>query len=134
MSIYKGFKQVPAYLVDERASADEPSAVEPPPVHLRRAQPVEKLLPRTIAWLDSLPDEVRPDALARQFGRIANVIAGAWNTPAECRNVLDALLADGRTNRKGFPPEVLRDIHRLRTLHAVMHPTLDADPYGHGRR
>lgn len=125
MSIYKGWKHTPAYLVEQRATADAPASPEAPPVHLRRAQPVQHLLPRTVAWMDSLPDEVRPNALAQQFARITNIIAGAWTAPTECREYLDALLSDGRANRKGFAPEVLRDIHRLRTLHAVTYPMQD---------
>src|SRR5690349_5111767 len=47
--------------------------------HLRKNQPTDIPLPRTKAWLETLPPKVRPTALMRQFPRIANLIAATWD-------------------------------------------------------
>jgi hypothetical protein len=44
-----------------------------------------------------------------------------WHTLPECRHYLDELLTDRRGARKGFPPDVMRDLNDLRNLHAALH-------------
>jgi hypothetical protein len=93
----------------------------------RKAQPVEVLLPATQRWLDSLPKETRPHALAEQFPRLANLIASNWNNPNDCCAFIASLLVDQRGGRRGFPGEVLQDIHTLRVYYTRLHPIIDWD-------
>ncbi len=98
------------------------------PVHwylLRKARPVNYMLPMSIGWLRSLPREVRPIALATQYPRIANLLALEWSKPAACRAYFIALLVDHRGKRKGFPPDVHRDLLRLRDYYCGLDLTLD---------
>ena len=69
---------------------------------------------RAIDWLLGLPESVRPQHLSAQFPRIANAIAEVWEDPGERQVSLDKLLGDGRKGRKGFPPEVHRELVALR--------------------
>ncbi|MFO1414925.1 MAG: hypothetical protein U1F10_13645 [Burkholderiales bacterium] len=79
----------------------------------RRAHPADFLLPIARRWLAALPSPVRPRALARQFPRIANRLADAWQDDASLHLVFDDLLIDHRGHRQGFPPAVKADLHRL---------------------
>lgn len=132
MSIYRGWK--PAIALDWRDGqpapatqpAPEPAMVakpkRPPPLHLRRAQPVTILLPRTRAWIESLPANARPRALALRFARIVNNICAAWDDPTACRKYFDDLLEDKRGGRQGFPMDVLREIQKLNEHYATVYP------------
>ena len=81
---------------------------------LRKVQPVNYMLPTSIAWLRALPEDVRPMALVTKYPRIANAIALEWDRPATCRAYFVALLVDHRGTRKGFPADVHRDLTTLR--------------------
>ena len=89
---------------------------------LRRRQPLDDALPVTIRWIAMLPAEVRPVALLRQFPRIANVVARAWNDAAEIQAVLDDLLIDRRGGRQGFPLEVTEELLVLRDYYQGRYP------------
>jgi hypothetical protein len=91
----------------------------------RKAQPVNVLLPATQRWLESLPEEPRPRALAEQFPRLVNLIAANWNNPNDCCEFISSLLHDQRGGRRGFPGDVLRDIHNLRVYYTRLHPIVD---------
>jgi hypothetical protein len=91
----------------------------------RKAQPADVLLPATRHWLDSLPVESRPLALAKQFPRLANLIAVNWNNPRDCCAFIYALLHDQRGGRRGFPREVMEDIITLRMYYTRLHPIVD---------
>lgn len=91
---------------------------------LRKAKPVNYLLPMSRDWLASLPSDVRPNALARHFPRIANLVALQWNYPTALRPYFEDLLTDHRGTRKGFPVEVHRDLLALRNFYYNMHLTL----------
>jgi len=91
----------------------------------RKAQPVEVLLPATQRWLDSLPREIRPRALAQRFPRLANLFAINWGNPNDCVDFISSLLVDRRGGRRGFPGDVLQDIHNLRVYYARLHPIVD---------
>jgi hypothetical protein len=93
----------------------------------RKAQPAQVLLPATRRWLDSLPEETRPRALSGQFPRLANLIAVNWSSPNDCSAFISSLLVDQRGGRRGFPGEVLQDIHNLRLYYARLHPIVDWD-------
>ena len=80
----------------------------------RKKNPVNYMLPMTIRWLETLPQEVRPTALVTKYPRIANVFALEWNNPTACRAFFAELLIDHRGTRKGFPADVHRDLITLR--------------------
>ena len=80
---------------------------------LRKADPVNYLLPTGLKWLKSVPEEARPIALATRYARIVNILAQQWNDPPACGAYFDALLVDRRGNRQGFPPAVQTDIRIL---------------------
>lgn len=81
--------------------------------HLRKNQPANIALPRTKAWLESLPLKVRPSALMRQFPRIANLLAAAWGDVVLFEACIDSLLTDKRGGRKGFPGAVITELGAL---------------------
>lgn len=95
----------------------------PSPVHLRRAEPVSILLPRTASWIAQMPENFRPTSLARQFPRIANVLCANWGDAPSRGQCLEALLTGGRPNRKGFPAPVLRELQRLYSAHLAQSDT-----------
>ena len=98
------------------------------PVHwylVRKARPVNYMLPMSIAWLMRLPREVRPTALAAKYPRIANLLALEWSNPAACRAYFVALLVDNRGKRKGFPADVYRELRTLRDYYCGLQLTLD---------
>ena len=125
MSIYCGWRPLcddvqhhrPAHNKEAVATLD----TAPPPTHLRQAQPVMVLLPRTANWIASLPERVRPHALAAQYGRIANLLCAAWADPPACRQYFKDLLVGARPNRRGFPVTVLRELNDLQAYYIGMH-------------
>lgn len=82
----------------------------------------EPLLNVTRTWLASLPQDVRPMELARQFPRIANRLRHLWKQVAKCEQYLDNLLVDRRGTRKGFPSEISEELEALRQYHALLYP------------
>ena len=65
-------------------------------------------------WLDALPKEVQPGGLVQRFPRITNKLAELWRRPVNCERYLDALILDQRGSRKGFPPDVVGEIAKLK--------------------
>jgi|SRR6516162_5149952 len=88
----------------------------------RKARPADVLLPTTIRWLAALPREVQPLALGDAFPRIANLLARLWPSASALNGYMSELLVDRRGGRKGFPVEILADLHRLRAYHRKLHP------------
>ena len=80
----------------------------------RKAQPANIVLPATTRWANALPRGLDPQALLRQFPRIANRIANAWDDASAMRLIFDDLLVSRRPKRTGFPPEVANELLRLR--------------------
>jgi hypothetical protein len=78
-----------------------------------KAEPTNIALPRTLAWAATLPADVRPTALIRLYGRIANLLALDWNDPLAIAADFDQLLIDRRGNRKGFPPIIAAELRAL---------------------
>jgi len=68
---------------------------------------------RTVKWLAALPADVRPTATAQQYPRIVNRIDDLWGRCEYTRLYLQSLLIDRRKGRKGFPPEVRRELEAL---------------------
>jgi len=81
---------------------------------LRKSNPANIVLPRTRKWLDSLPPDVRPTALAEQFPRIVNLIAMDWSNLRAAQKLLDGYVIDQRGGRKGFPPQIAKELKALR--------------------
>src|SRR5258707_13614672 len=88
----------------------------------RTQTPEEPLLNVTRTWLASLPPDVRPMELVRQFPRIANRLRHVWKQVARCEEYLDALLVDRRGTRKGFPSKISEELEALREYHALLYP------------
>jgi hypothetical protein len=99
----------------------KPSASRPN--YKRTGIPGEPLLNVTRTWLASLPQDVRPVELPRQFPRIANRLRHIWTQVAACEGYLDGLLVDRRCNRKGFPLKITQELESLREYYALLHPT-----------
>jgi hypothetical protein len=96
---------------------------------LRKAQPAKILLPIGKKWLEQLPPEVFPSALATSYPRIVNLIALEWNDRRNCSRFFSELLHDHRGGRQGFPAPVRRDLENLRAYWYGVGPSLVA--YGH---
>ncbi len=110
-------------------NASRPSAPSPLAC-LRKAHPAEILLPRTRAWLDSIPAAVRPNQLAQRFPRVANQLAACWTSRAEWAQELDGLLSDKRGGRRGFPAEIVTELQKLKHWHRTL--TGSVDDHWHG--
>jgi hypothetical protein len=71
---------------------------------------------------------------AREFPHVINKLADAWEQRGAFEAVIDELLFTDRPCRRGFPPQVLRELTDLRCLHerrigsAGYPPPSDADP------
>jgi hypothetical protein len=122
MSIYSGHRQLPSDVQVEHVARKLSAAPAAQPVHLRKAQPASTLLPRTVAWVASLPPPMRPHCLTSQFARVANQLGAVWTDAAACREYLASLLIDTRGGRKGFPEAVLSEIEALQAFHARINP------------
>ena len=68
---------------------------------------------RAFKWLAALPPDMRAMAAARQFPRIINRIADLWGHCEYTRLHFQSLLIDRRKGRKGFPPEVRKELEAL---------------------
>jgi hypothetical protein len=108
------------------APSSEPPAESQDWSKHRRAQPAEFLLPFSKEWLDQLPLEVFPRALAMQYARIVNLIALRWNDRSECAGYFKDLLFDRRGGRQGFPGPVRRDLLNLCAYWYRAGPPLEA--------
>lgn len=92
----------------------------------RKGAPMDTPLPRTKAWMETLPTGVQPIGLMRSYARIANAIAADWNQPDAMYETFDTLLHDRRGNRKGFPAAVMAELLALRTHYLGLHPQRSA--------
>jgi hypothetical protein len=124
VSIYRGWRALPQDVHAARAHVTPALAVSSAAEswdHLRRAQPIDVLLPRTSLWLAEIPENFRPSALASQFPRIANTLCATWNEQTRRGDYLQDLLTGGaRRNRKGFPASVHRELQRLGAVHTIL--------------
>jgi len=100
----------------------QPLAAPWDPRRLRRLQPLDEPLPATFRWVASLPPEVRPLTLLRQFPRIANGLARAEHDEDGSAGYLEALLNDRRGGRRGFPLAVYTELLTLREFFAGHYP------------
>lgn len=88
----------------------------------RQPARAEPLIETTAAWLASLPLEVRPRELARQFPRIANKLCELWKRPTQCELYIKKLIMDDRGGRKGFPLAVAAEVSALADYYATVYP------------
>jgi hypothetical protein len=68
---------------------------------------------RKFKWIATLPAEIRPMATGRRYPRIVNRIGDLWGHCEYSRLYFQSLLIDRRKGRKGFPPEVRRELEAL---------------------
>ena len=114
-----------------RALEGEPTKPGASQLTVKRTQTSkEPLLDVTRTWLASLPEDIRPMELARQFPRIANRLRHLWKQVARCEEYLDALLVDRRGTRKGFPPKIAQELGALREYYLLLHPS-GRSPWDH---
>ena len=118
MSFYRGYKPPTSDLHHAPGGHAARGAGSGAHDHLRRARPVLILLPRTAYWIASLPERVRPGALAEKFPRIANHLAATWHDPAAFHAYLRDLTEDRRGGRQGFPEDVACNLHDLWAYYA----------------
>ena len=94
-----------------------------PGAHKRQRNGEEPLLGVTRAWIASLPADIRPGQLARQYPRILNRLRHLWKQTARCEAYMDSLLVDRRpTPREGFPHRIVEELELLRDYHASLYP------------
>ena len=79
-------------------------------LHQRHAHPANFLLPKTLAWLATLPETVRSDSLASSYPRLANCLAASWHDAVSLNSMFSDLLVDRRHGRRGFPSAVHADL------------------------
>jgi hypothetical protein len=85
---------------------------------MRRSAPAETLLPGTSAWATRLPPQLRPRALLDRYPRVANLVAATWSDARAFETYMESLLTDKRGHRRGFPPEVQRELASLALAHS----------------
>lgn len=88
----------------------------------RKAKPCEEMLLPTATWYERLPLTVQPRGLREHFPRIANGLAAAWHDRDATLHYFDDLLSDRRGGRRGFPPDVLEELQRLKTFYEGLNP------------
>lgn len=100
-----------------------PPKITPSEWENRRAVQVkEALFPATAQWIDELPADVQPRALALKYARIANRMCELWSDDLRCAAYLSDLMLIRRASRRGFPPDVAREIGAINVYYATLHP------------
>lgn len=89
-----------------------------------------EVLPHTRKWLGSIPHDVRPNWLVKEYPRIANRLADLWFRTRFCENYLKELTTDHRGNRKGFPLKVVFEIDLLKTFFETQQNPVRPDVWG----
>ena len=130
MSIYRRFKSVPRdnlhYFSTQHGTTHKlGSRPDVESLARRKAEPCEELLTTTARWYASLPLNVQPEVLRARFPRIVNGLASGWHDRDITRRYFDDLLTDRRGGRKGFPAEVLEELHTLKTFYEALNPAPD---------
>ena len=130
MSIYRKFKSSSRdnlhYFPTQRvASRELTSRSDSKWLARRKANPCEELLTTTARWYANLPSAVQPGLLRARFPRITNALAAGWHDRDTTLRYFDDLLSDRRGGRKGFPADVLEELHRLRSFYEAHNPVPD---------
>ena len=90
---------------------------EPDWTKLRKAAPLNILLPSTRRWAEELPPDVQPKELMAKYPRLANMAATSWASATAFRDYLDILLIDRRGGRQGFSTQIRAEFEQLRTYY-----------------
>jgi hypothetical protein len=108
-----------------RPAAADPAAADG---RARRAAQAgdQALHERTFKWLAALPPALRPMAAARRYPRIVNRIGDLWGHCEYSRLYFQSLLIDRRPGRRGFPPEVRRELEALQQYYFEARSALPA--------
>lgn len=68
------------------------------------------------AWLEQLPEEIRPHQLLAGYPRVVAKMATLWDDRTAMETYLFDLLVDKRGNRRGFPAAMTAEIRRLQVF------------------
>jgi len=128
MSIYRKIERVPVddlhYFERQRGGSGRSLAQDESDwLPKRKALPYDKLLATTESWRAALPLALRPKALCEQFPRIANGLATGWRDSHATMRYFEDLLTDRRAGRKGFPADVVEELHALKAFYEALHPS-----------
>jgi hypothetical protein len=96
----------------------------------RKEKPADFLFRTTVRWMETLPPEFQPTAIAKGFPRVANTLAAFWTRPDAFTSYMDDLLIDKRGGRQGFPIDALTELHALAGYYAVSRPDRSVVPGG----
>lgn len=116
----------------ERVSVAEAAAVGVPAagsqgarhgVRVRARSAAAPLAEATVLWLASLPDELAPRLLPRDFPWIADELCALWKRPSRCERYFTGLILDTRQGRAGFPPAVMRELTVLQQHYVDAYPS-----------
>jgi len=81
------------------------------------------LLDRTFKWLATLPPELRPIVTGQRHPHVVNRLGDLWPNCECTRLYFQSLLID-RRERRGFPPEVRKELEALQHHYFVHHSGL----------
>jgi hypothetical protein len=126
MSIYRKIRRAPPddlnYFERQRPAANDATRGDDSDwLPRRKARPYERLLATTAAWCSLLPPALQPNELCSRFPRIANGLATGWGDRDATMRYFDELLSDMRGGRKGFPTDVLEELHSLKAFYEALH-------------
>ncbi|MEZ5649379.1 MAG: hypothetical protein R3E87_02405 [Burkholderiaceae bacterium] len=81
-------------------------------------------------WYESLPEAIRPTVLRVRFTRVMRRLSACWIDVAATKDTFDDLLLADRSDRAGFPPLVLQELHALRDYYFdELHPSGKGRPF-----
>ena len=112
----------PAVLVRQRAAESTPDdGIDRDPLSInfgrtkdhKPASAERMLASPTIDWFVAFAAEARPKVLCDRYAHVANRLAAEWPQRTRARTSLDALIADPRWGRAGFPALVQAELQRL---------------------
>lgn len=115
----------------ERVSVAEAAAVSGPAagsqcaghgVRVRARPAAAPLAEATVLWLASLPAELAPRLLPRDFPWVTDKLCALWKRPSRCEPYFTGLILDNRQGRAGFPPEVMRELTVLQQHYVDAYP------------
>ncbi len=66
-----------------------------------------------MAWLLSLPKELRPTQCCKAYPHVVNHLAGWWDSREALASYFEDLLHSPRKQRAGFPPPIKAEIEAL---------------------
>ena len=79
----------------------------------------DTLQDRTIKWIASLPNTLRPMATGGLYPRIVNRIGDLWPNCEFTRLYFQSLLVDRRKGRRGFPADVRAELEALQHYYFI---------------